>query len=269
VLIAKKRLLEYLSESDFCMSKKEVRFSVHAGSFYPADKEALSLMIEKFLSEAPIKKLGGKLAALIVPHAGYIYSGLTAAFGYNSLKIAAPKKIVLIGPSHYHYIKGAYSFSLPWQTPLGELKVNRADFPIIKKDVEHSLEVQAPFLQTVLANFEFTPIMYGEISSDALAGSISAHTKDSVIIASSDLSHFFKYGEAKQIDAVTINAILDLDFEEFMRAGDACGKIGVGALILLAKKNKWKPILLDYRNSGDTAGNKDEVVGYASIAFIK
>jgi len=249
--------------------KKESRTPIHAGTFYPADKEQLSKIIEKFLSEAKPKKLGGELAALIVPHAGYIYSGFTAAFAYNTLREASPKKIILLGPSHYHYIKGAYSFSAPWKTPLGVLKVNQVDFPIVKKDIEHSLEVQAPFLQTVLANFGFTPIMYGEISPDALAGALLPLEKGTVVIASSDLSHFFKYEEAKQIDAVTINAILDLDFEEFMLTGDACGKIGIATLILLAKKNKWKPILLDYRNSGDTAGNKEEVVGYASIAFVK
>ncbi len=251
------------------MEKKEIRIPIHAGSFYPASKSELAFMINKFLSEAKVKKLKGKLTALIVPHAGYIYSGPTAAFAYNVLRKASSKKIILLGPSHYHYIKGAYSFSLPWQTPLGLLKVNQADFLVVKKDVEHSLEVQAPFLQTVLANFEFTPIMYGEISPDALAGALLPLEKDTVIIASSDLSHFFKYTETKQIDAVTINAILDLDFDEFMRIGDACGKIGIAALILLAKKNKWKVVLLDYRNSGDTAGSKDEVVGYVSIAFVK
>jgi len=249
--------------------KKDSRAPVHAGAFYPADKTKLSSMINHFLSQTKSKKLEGKLAALIVPHAGYIYSGITAAFAYNSLRKASPKKIILLGPSHYHYLKGAFSFSLPWQTPLGVLKVNQADFPVMKKDIEHSLEVEAPFLQTVLADFEFTPIMYGEISPDALAGSLLPLKKETVIIASSDLSHFFKYTEAKQIDAVTINAILDLDFEEFMRVGDACGKTGIGALLLLAKKNNWKPVLLDYRNSGDTAGNMEEVVGYASIAFIK
>ncbi|VVB76271.1 Memo-like protein [uncultured archaeon] len=251
------------------IEKKEIRRQIHAGTFYPAEKKELSSMIKKFLSQAKTKKLEGELAALIVPHAGYIYSGFTAAFAYNVLQKASPKKITLLGPSHYHYIKGAYSFSAPWETPLGELKVREADFPIVKKDVEHSLEVQAPFLQTVLANFDFTPIMYGEISPDVLAGALLPLAKGTVIIASSDLSHFFKYEEAKQIDAVTINAILDLDFEEFMRTGDACGKTGIAALILLAKRNKWKPILLDYRNSGDTAGSKEEVVGYASIAFVK
>ena len=131
------------------------------------------------------------------------------------------------------------------------------------------MKIQLPFLQTVLEDFEFTPIIYGDIDAKELADIINTElNEDSVLVASSDLSHYLSYALAKETDISTINSILKLDFDLFSRIGDACGKTGIAALILLAKKYNWKPILLDYKNSGDTAGDKERVVGYSAIAFF-
>ncbi|MFA6065499.1 MAG: AmmeMemoRadiSam system protein B [archaeon] len=253
------------------MVKENIRHPVHAGSFYPADKEVLTGLVEEFLDEAKIKlPKGKKIKALIVPHAGYSYSGGVAAFAYKLLAITKPKRIILFGPSHRTYLENAFSFQGAWESPIEVTKVFPADLPIVENDAEHSLEVQLPFLQITLKEFEFTPIIYGDIEARELADIINtASTDESVLIASSDLSHYLTYAMAKKTDLNTINSILELDLDSFISDGDACGKIGINALILLAKKFNWKPILLDYKNSGDTAGDKKQVVGYASIAFLE
>ncbi len=256
------------------MSKKvsAVRNALYAGSFYPSSKKELSTMIDSLLSKSAEKKLGGKLVALVVPHAGYVYSGIVAASAYRALKESAPKRIILIGPSHHDFIEGVFSFGGSWSTPLGEVCVHKSGLGVVENDCEHSLEVQLPFIQRIFPkiNFEFVPLIYGECAPDFLAYACEELAeKDSVIIASSDLSHYLSYELAKKVDLKTINSILSLDLKNFLSEGDACGKTGIAALLLLAKKNKWRPVLLDYKNSGDTAGDKNSVVGYASIAFIK
>jgi len=249
---------------------KCVRKAKYAGSFYPSNKLELSKIISSLLLKSKPKKLGGELKALIVPHAGYVYSGEVAAFAYNSLKIQNPKRVVLLGPSHQDYIDGIYSFSGEWVTPLKITKVFDSGLNVFENDSEHSLEVELPFLQSVLSDFEFIPIIYGVDDYVQLARVCSKFlSDDSVLIASSDLSHYLPYTLANKIDLVTTNAILELDLKGFLDFGDACGKTGIAAILMLALKNKWKPVLLSYKNSGDTAGDKMRVVGYAAIAFIK
>lgn len=266
----KESALSAEKKSRVFLVSEEIRSGVYAGSFYPKSEKELSKMIKGFLVKAKSqKKLKGKLRALIVPHAGYIYSGSVAANAYSFLEKEKSKNIILFGPTHHAYFEGIFSFSGYWITPLGKIKVTSADLPILKNDNEHSLEVQLPFLQTVLENFSFTPIIYGEIQPEELADIINSEMKkESVLIASSDLSHYLSYELAKKIDKETINAVLELNLEKFIDVGDACGKIGISALIILAKKNKWKAHLLMYKNSGDTAGDKKGVVGYAAIAFL-
>ena len=217
-------------------------------------------------------KIKGELKGLIVPHAGYAYSGIVAGIGYKLLKENKKENIILFGPSHHNYLEGAFGFNKNWITPLGETKIVSAELPIILNDKEHSLEVQLPFLQSIISNSKLTitPIIYGDISSEELADIINTEKNEkSILIASSDLSHYLSYDIAKKVDAHTIQLIVNLDFEKFSSEGDACGKIGIGALMILAKKNKWKTILLDYKNSGDTKGDKENVVGYTCIAFIE
>ena len=264
----------------------EVRSAFYAGSFYPAEKEVLSKMISDFLKQANVQaqekvkfktekeskqqKFLGKLKAIIVPHAGYIYSGATAAFAFKLIGEVKPKRIILLGPSHYDYLEGAFGFEGVWATPLGKTKVSKSGLNIIKGDCEHSLEVELPFLQSVINDFEFVPVIYGEINPIDL-GHIASELKneETVFVISSDLSHYLSYDLAKKIDNETISAILSLNLEKFIEIGDACGKTGIAALLSLAKKNNWKAQLLDYRNSGDTAGDKNGVVGYCAIAFFE
>ncbi len=244
-----------------------MREAVYAGAFYPSDKKELENTIHKMLSKVKAKTSLGKVVAAIVPHAGYVYSGEVAASAYAEIGNANPKKVVLLGPSHQEYLEGAYTFSDDWVTPLGKVKVSSANLPVIRHDAEHSLEVQVPFLQSVLKNFELVPIIYGEINGKTLA-EIAGEEKGFVLV-SSDLSHYLPYKDANKIDKKTVNSILNLDFEELGKSGDACGLTGIIALVILAKKREWKPVLLDYRNSGDTAGDKNKVVGYASIVFTE
>lgn len=260
------------------MSKEKVREAVYAGSFYPEREEALEKLINSYLSNASTSlketKISGKIKAMLVPHAGYVYSGQTAGFAFAALKQMdpAPKRIVLFGPSHQEYLEGVYGFDGAWVTPLGKIKLDDNAHSLISFyfDKEHCLEVEIPFLQVVLKKFDFVPLLYGEITPHQLASTVNSFTsRDTVLIASSDLSHYFPYDHAKEVDADTIESILSLDLEKFMRVGEACGKTGIASLLLIAKKNKWKPILLDYKNSGDTAGDKLKVVGYAAIIFVE
>ncbi|MFA5357888.1 MAG: AmmeMemoRadiSam system protein B [archaeon] len=251
-----------------------VREAVYAGQFYPADAEELSKMIDDLLlagEEKSAKNISKRIRAIVVPHAGYVYSGEVAASAYDSIKASKVKKIILLGPSHHSYFEGAYTFSQNWETPLGTVSVEKAPkLDAIVGDIEHSLEVQIPFLQKIFADFVLVPIIYGEISPKQLAEKVSPLAeKNSVIIASSDLSHYLPYVEANKIDKATLGAVVSIDLKKFLSSGDACGKIGIAALMILAKKLKWKPVLLDYKNSGDTSGDKKGVVGYASIVFIE
>ena len=246
-----------------------MREAIHAGSFYPAEEKELSEMIDSLLKENKSPAFDGKIYAAIVPHAGYAYSGPVAATVYNALKKTSVKNVVLVGPSHQEALEGAVTFKEDWSTPLGTINVKPIEGLENKdNDFEHSLEVQVPFMQKVFGKFTLQPIMYGQTSGKELFGILEG-TEKSLIVVSSDLSHYHPYETAIKKDKTTINAILSLDSSKLLKTGDACGITGILALIMLAKKHKWKPLLLDYRNSGDTAGDKSEVVGYAGIIFTE
>lgn len=259
-----------------------IRPAVFDGAFYPAGKKELDSLIEKFLDSTP-KNLpefkAKEIKAIISPHAGYVYSGAVAAYGYQALKNFPPedRDILILGPSHRVFIDRPYADpSDSWLTPLGEIRVNRS---LIRRlglktdsephSQEHSLEVQLPFLQKILNNFSIIPIVLNE-PSDELAEKITKIIDEIIIIVSSDLSHFLPYNEAVATDKKTINAILNLDETEILKVGEnsACGLGGILVLMRLARKLGLKPHLLKYLNSGDTAGGKDQVVGYASIIFV-
>jgi len=260
----------------FIKYMEKIRNSIYSGSFYPKGKMQLELMVSGLLekNKPNLKKMKispKKIKAIIVPHAGYTYSGITAAFGYNAVKQAKPSSVSIFGPAHHDLVIGAKTFQGSWINSLGEVKVTpQNSSPIFDNDEEHSIEVQLPFLQISLKSFEFTPVIYGDIDFEKLENIMKEEIKnDSLLIISSDLSHYLPYEQAKVVDGITIKSILDLDTDTLFQKGDACGIIGIGALCLLAKKKKWKPILLDYRNSGNTSGNKRGVVGYASIIFTE
>lgn len=277
----------------------EIRQEVVAGTFYPAEKSHLQAMVDKFLSNGAIaaqkitSTIGAQshLKAIIVPHAGYIYSGPIAGSGYNlAQKLFTQKnpKILLIGLSHFILLNGAaVSKCDEWQTPLGKVssknlreKISNnlpqppnAENILIEMEEahmsEHSLEVQLPFLQTIFPNFTIYPIAIGDVDPKKLADALVkfAGQKDVLIVVSSDLSHYLPYAQAQKKDRASIDAILSLDISRAEKEIDACNKTGILTLMHLAKKLNLTPRLLDYRNSGDTAGDKSGVVGYASIAF--
>lgn len=280
----------------------QVKEPAVANKFYPGNPHILKQNILEYLAEAETSEevrealKGRAVKAVIVPHAGYMYSGPVAAYGHGVLRgLDRGKmwKVLLIGPSHYVPLIGAAPYGDgKWKTPLGEVKTMDVRYEIgggngatifdpIGNELlmtvpeaygeEHSLEVQVPFLQTVLKNFVLYPIVLGEVRPDYLAEKLAgfAEGEDSVIVCSSDLSHYLPYDEAVKVDRGTVAGIVSMNLDKVIAEGDACGIKGILTVMFLAEKLGWKPVLLDYRNSGDTAGDKSSVVGYASIAFVK
>lgn len=258
-----------------------IRKPAVAGMFYPANPEILKKAVNKYIDEAEDFILPN-LKALICPHAGYPYSGPAAGYSYRQLKKLKkkPSKIFLIGPSHYAYIKSSIGNYGSFSTPIGATIVNRKFVETIEEDgipsvpeahvKEHSLEVQLPFLQMISPESEIIPILCGSISPDELAEKLNKYflDPDCFFIISSDLSHYLPYEEAELRDKNTLRIIefMDLVHEDQI---DACGEVGVKTLMRLAKNNGYKIKLLNYRNSGDTAGDKSGVVGYGALAVYK
>lgn len=253
-----------------------------AGTFYPKDPQLLRKMIENFLHEASIPKLKSKPRALIVPHAGYIYSGPVAAYGYKVIENQNYKKIILLGPSHHFSFQGlASSPSGYWETPLGKIEcLGKDDLKELKKnkeiiesleihEPEHCLEVEIPFLQTVLKDFKIISFLTGELNIKTIAKVLDPLIdEETLILVSSDLSHYHFYEEAQKLDKVTIDAILDNDFKRLEEFGEACGKTGIDILLEIAKNKNWQPKLLKALNSGDITEEKSQVVGYASVVYL-
>ncbi len=256
-----------------------VRESAVAGLFYPAEKFELRQMVDSFLESAKDISIEGKLKGLVVPHAGYIYSGSVAGVGYKLLKENIPEteNVFLLGPSHYEKFYGiAQSTDEYWQTPFGKVEIERIKENQIVKNYnkahfkEHSLEVQVPFLQTVLKRFRLYPLLTGDMSARLFAPELQKELdENSLIIASSDLSHYHSYTEALRIDATANRAIPSMDIYNVESFVDACGKEAILTLMQVAKMKKWKGKFLEYKNSGDTAGDKTRVVGYGCYAFYK
>ena len=257
-----------------------VREPAVADMFYSGDENALKRMILEYLEKVPSVEMSGQLKAIIVPHAGYIYSAPVAAYSYSLIKKLDQKKrwkVLLLGPSHQVPFGGAAAPAFDqWKTPLGLVDVKDVRDEIGESDLisdvpeagvnEHSLEVQVPFLQMTLKEFDLYPLVLGNFRAELLAEELAefCESDDVITVISSDLSHYLPYEEAKKVDHITSKAICELDVKSMEVDGDACGKMGILTLIHIAKKLKWKCKILDYRNSGDTAGSKDKVVGYGS-----
>ncbi|SDT91737.1 AmmeMemoRadiSam system protein B [Nitrosomonas ureae] len=256
-----------------------IRSPAVAGLFYPADEQQLRQDVQFLLEKADRHDLKPK--ALIVPHAGYQYSGAIAATAYASLRTAAAnlQRVVLLGPAHRVAMHG---LALPgadvFTTPLGDVNVDTdlvnaiAHLPQVSISraahaLEHSLEVQLPFLQSVLNEFTFLPLAIGMASAEEVAEVLDYlwGDEETLIVISSDLSHFLPYATAQHIDIQTVQSILQL--QQPIASDHACGSIAINGLIIAAQKHGLIPHLLDLRNSGDTTGTRDQVVGYAAIAF--
>ncbi len=258
-----------------------VRRPAVAGLFYPEDPAALRAAVSGFLGQAPAIDLPSTPKALIVPHAGYVYSGPVAAAAYACLRPLREqvKRIVLIGPSHRVYLRGAaVPASEAFATPLGDITIDaglqrvllargdvlRSDEP---HDLEHCLEVQLPFLQMLFADFTLLPIVVGA----AQAGYVSALLEDvwgdesTLILASSDLSHYRTYEAAQDIDAATNAAILR--YEATLSHDQACGATAINGLLQLAREKQLDVTEIARCNSGDTAGDRRRVVGYGAYAL--
>ena len=251
-----------------------------AGMFYPADAGELSATIDQLLAQTR-SKTDAQPKALIVPHAGYVYSGSTAALAYATLKPWAKlvRRVILLGPTHRVAVNGiALPEAEAFSTPLGTIRLDApgiaaiADLPqIVFSDqvhaFEHSIEVHLPFLQRVLEQFPLVPLAVGEATAEAVAEVLDTlwDGPETLIVVSSDLSHFLPYGTAQQVDRNTCQHILQLD--DHIRPEQACGAFPINGLLLAARQRGLTPALLGLCNSGDTAGDRNRVVGYAAFSF--
>ncbi len=240
-----------------------------AGMFYPADSGELRQMIEGFLAAA---EPGPHPKAIIAPHAGFIYSGPIAASAYQRINPEGISRVVLIGPSHRVPLRGlAGSSASFWRTPLGDVSVDQAaGVPTndAAHEQEHSLEVQVPFLQTVLGHFTLLPLVAGEASAEEVAEVLEKcwGGPETLIVISSDLSHYENYKTARAMDSAAAKAIVELN-PRGLDYGNACGLVPICGLLHLVRQKKMRAELVDLRNSGDTAGPRDQVVGYGAFAF--
>lgn len=258
-----------------------VRPPAVAGLFYPADARELRSTVAAHLAAASVRPLRPK--ALIVPHAGYIYSGPIAASGYRLLEPLRDTvtRVVLLGPSHR---VGFHGIATPgvtaYATPLGEVALDLEALaaiaglpgviPLDRAHVpEHSLEVHLPFLQSVLDAFRLVPLVVGEASPAEVDGVLEAlwGGDETLIVVSSDLSHYLDYRSAQASDSATSQAIAALD-PRLIGPEQACGCRPVAGLLWAARRHGLHCEVLDLRNSGDTAGSRHQVVGYGAYAFV-
>jgi len=281
-----------------------VREPAVAGLWYPDAPQELARTLNALLSQT-VADVGGKVRAMIVPHAGWRFCGITAAVAFKQLMGQDVRTAIILAPSHTSSFPGA---SVPnvqaYRTPLGFVRVapKAAELarlepfttaPLLRarrppwwqqasklappegKDTphtwEHSLETQLPFLQWVLGSFQLVPVVYGDSVDPAKAADVLSRFLDdgTVVIASSDLSHYHPYDMARSLDAWVVKAVREMDLKA-MSGQEACGKMPILTVMRLAKERGWKPRVLDYRNSGDVPdGNKDRVVGYMSAVFVE
>lgn len=270
------------------------RNPVVAGSFYPGDSNILKKQINDYLQKAIIKDDQGDILGVISPHAGYVYSGQCAAFSFNALKKKDFDLAVIIAPSHRF---ADFDFSLDdcdeYLTPLGGVKVAKdivnelkdkynMEISYYANNIEHSLEVQLPFLQQIKPDAKIVPIILGEQSlenSRRLSNILSEYFKDkldsTVFIISSDLSHYYESEIATEMDTKIAKNLENMDInkmEDDLRFGkvEACGMGGILTLMNLAKELNYTEIInFDYRNSGDVSGDYKQVVGYISSCVYK
>jgi AmmeMemoRadiSam system protein B len=253
-----------------------------AGTFYPAEAARLRAMVEGCLGAARGAHDGPTPKALIAPHAGYVYAGPVAGRAFAALSAGAARirRVVVIGPAHFVPVCGlARPTAAAFRTPLGEVPLDGAaaaamrDLPQVMVDdapqaPEHALEVELPFLQTLIGAFALVPLVVGEAAPEAVAGVLERlwGGPETLLVISSDLSHYEPHARAQEHDATTAGAIERLDGAALGPA-DACGWLAIAGLLHEARRRGLAARRLDLRNSGDTAGFKDAVVGYGAWAF--
>lgn len=258
-----------------------------AGYFYPSDPEKLRKDIRLLLDVTKAKEKVNNIFGIVSPHAGYVYSGKTAAYAYNLLIGKKYKRVVIISPSHSEYFPGISIFEGDaYETPLGMLQVDKEFINKLQTDDgvifqgfeghrrEHALEVQLPFLQSVLEEFKIVPVVMGDQSKkniDTLAKKLAEVADDAtLIVASSDMSHFYSKSKADKLDSVVEKRVREFNFESLQNDLDTrnCEACGGGPIVVLMKAAKLKNIthsmVLHRSDSGDVTGDNDEVVGYLS-----
>lgn len=256
-----------------------IRKPAVAGLFYPADTRELRAVVNELLEQASID--GPPPKALIAPHAGYVYSGPIAASAYARVRSAHTtiRRVVLLGPAHRVPFRGlAASSATAFETPLGLIPLDAAGqatalaLPAVQAldeahAPEHSLELHLPFLQVVLDRFELVPLLVGDSTPDEVGEVLHAlwGGPETLIVVSSDLSHYHEYTEARRIDAETARRIECSDVEH-LSGQRACGFLPIGGLLCNARRNHLSVSTVDLRNSGDTAGDRARVVGYGAFA---
>lgn len=250
-----------------------------AGMFYPDSPETLRATVDGFLEEAAVARCA-RPKALIVPHAGYVFSGPIAATAYARLVPHARtyRRVVLLGPAHRVRVDGVASSSAKsFGTPIGTVEIDQAWLaraPAVGRNdqahaLEHSLEVQLPFLLRVLPGVPIVPLVVGLATPESVADVLDSlwGGPETLVVVSSDLSHYLPYGEARRIDARTAQRIVSLDAP--LHGSEACGAGPINGLVVEARKKHLDGELLDLRSSGDTAGPRNEVVGYGAFAFYE
>ncbi len=268
-------------------AKIRARAPAVAGTFYPADPRALEAAVRGHLEAARARREAGPGAApppkaLIAPHAGYLYSGAVAASAYVEVEAlrGVVERVVLLGPSHRVPLRGlAASTAQVFVTPLGEIPIDQAalaeisHLPQVKRldaphEWEHSLEVQLPFLQCVLGGFRLVPLSVGDATPAEVAEVLEIlwGGPETLIVVSSDLSHYHDYETARRLDARATRAIEELR-PEGLDEESACGRVPARGLLVAARRHGLRARTLDLRSSGDTAGPRHEVVGYGSYVF--
>jgi AmmeMemoRadiSam system protein B len=259
---------------------ESIRHPAVAGLFYPADPKELGRQLRAYLDAAERHPVRPK--ALVAPHAGYVYSGAVAATAYAQIRPLADRieRVVLLGPAHRMAFRGlAVSGARRFETPLGTVPVDWAgveavlDLPQVQQsdapfEGEHCLEVQIPFLQTVLRDFELVPLLVGDARDEEVAEVLERlwGGDETLIVVSSDLSHYLDYASARAIDGETSRAIERLDAEAIGHH-QACGRNPLSGLLVEARRHGLSATTLDLRSSGDTAGPRSQVVGYGAYAF--
>jgi AmmeMemoRadiSam system protein B len=261
-----------------------IRPAAFAGQFYPGDAGALAAEVSSYLAEAAPASMGTRAPkAIIAPHAGYIYSGPIAASIYSRL---APlrgtiRRVVLAGPAHRVYVKGAaIPSSGAFASPLGDVPLDVVALELLRTlpfvevsdrahAQEHSLEVHLPFLQSVLGSFNLVPMVVGDASPDEMAQILELlwGGSETLIVVSSDMSHYLPYKSARGRDGKTAETIAKL--EATIASEEACGAAPINGLLRAARGRGLRSEIVDLRNSGDTAGGLDRVVGYGAFAFTE
>jgi MEMO1 family protein len=272
-----------------------VREPAVSGTFYPDDPKTLRRDIDRYLASAVFENVDGPIAGLISPHAGFMYSGPVAAYGYKAVQGSSYDTVIVIAPSHRAYFEGAaIQDKGGYKTPLGVIAIDEDISGAMLREsedvisdlrphaMEHSLEVQLPFLQVVLKTFKLVPLIMGvqdvrtcERLADSICDVLRASGKRVLVVGSTDLSHYHPYSQANKLDSTLVHDLekydlkaLEEDFEK--ERFEACGYGPIIITMMVSKKmGATKSKVLKYLNSGDTSGDKSGVVGYVSSVFYK